>query len=240
MSPLRRPTNNLDRGGFAYIDEVVRRRPAVSTDGRAACPQNTHTRRGGLALRGLSLLRYEGIACLFINSPIHTPALAAATRKDWSGLTAEQHIESLTKDARDKSWRHHDALLRLLFYYPHAAENVAVAALSTDSLRTSEGAYEVIKVVEAVASTKSKKIDNAVLALFRALDLKKFEGFDRVVVDDVALACMERLAGKGADAEFAAYCRGRIEVLKTRKREIAEEQRLELLTTMLGRLRPKE
>jgi hypothetical protein len=39
---------------------------------------------------------------------------------------------------------------------------------------------------------RKQKIDEAVLALFRALDLKKFEGFDRVVADDVALACMER------------------------------------------------
>jgi hypothetical protein len=195
---------------------------------------------GQIVNRGLSVLRYQPTACLFINSPVHIPALAAATREDWSGLTTEQHRESLTKDARDKSLRYHDALLRLLFYYPATGEDVARRALSVDSLRTREGADEVIRVIEVLAGVQNEKIDEAVLALFRAPDLKKFKGFDRVWADDVALACMERLVGKGTDAEFAAYCRGRIEELKARKREIAEEQRLGFLTTMLGRLRPEE
>lgn len=113
-------------------------------------------------------------------------------------------------------------------------------AVSPLSPRAREGAYEARDRIQAVAGVKNKKIDGAVLALFRALDPKKFEGFARVRADDVAPACMERLAGKGADAEFAAYCQGRIEELKTRKREIAEEQRLEFLTVMLGRLHPEK
>jgi hypothetical protein len=195
---------------------------------------------GQIVNRGLSVLRYQPSACLVINSPVQTPALAAATRKDWSGLTAEQHRQSLTKDALGGSrWGACGALPRLLFYYPAAGEEVALKVLKVPSLTAREGTYEATDLVQSLAGINNDKVDGAVLALFRSIDLEKFHGSDRVVADSLALACMERLAGKGLDDEFAAYCEGRIRELKGRKREIAEEQRLEFLTEMLRRLRPK-
>lgn len=58
-----------------------------------------------------------------VNSPTHTPALAAACRKDWAGVTAEEHEASLLLDL--KEWNnqelmvpHIGAISRLVLYYP--------------------------------------------------------------------------------------------------------------------------
>jgi hypothetical protein len=196
---------------------------------------------GQIVNRKLSVLSYQHQSCLVVNSPVWYPALAAAARTDWSGLTAEQHRQSLEKDARgDAPGRAFDALPRLLFYYPAAGEEVAVKVLSVPTLTAREGTEEATRAVWSLAGIKNERVDRAVLGLFRSLDLTRFEGSDRVVADDLALACMGRLAGKGFDDEFAAYCEGRIRELKGRERNIGEEQRLQILSTLLGRLRPKK
>src|SRR5260370_34615705 len=46
---------------------------------------------GQIVNRHLSALRYQPTLCPGINSPVETSGLADAVRKDWTGLTAEQH-----------------------------------------------------------------------------------------------------------------------------------------------------
>jgi hypothetical protein len=81
---------------------------------------------GQIVNRQLYAVRYQPSACLVINSPVETPSLAAAVRKDWSGLTAEAHRLSLTHDALDP-WPYAApaALKRLCFYYPQAGDALA-------------------------------------------------------------------------------------------------------------------
>jgi hypothetical protein len=52
---------------------------------------------GQIVNRRLWVLRYQPSACLVINSPVQTPELACAVRKDWAGLTPEQHRQSFHK-----------------------------------------------------------------------------------------------------------------------------------------------
>jgi predicted nuclease with RNAse H fold len=80
---------------------------------------------------GLNVLRYQPTACIVINSPVETPSLAAAVRKDWSGLTADQHKQSLIQDANSKyPFVTPAAIRRLLFYFPKDGEPLAVKLLS--------------------------------------------------------------------------------------------------------------
>ncbi len=79
---------------------------------------------GQIVNRGLNAVRYQPTLCLVINSPVETPALAAAARKDWSGLTPPDHRRSLEKDALNiaNPTVATNALKRLLFYYPDAGK----------------------------------------------------------------------------------------------------------------------
>jgi hypothetical protein len=71
--------------------------------------------------------------CLVVNSPIETPALAAAVRADWSGLTPAEHEHSIEEDALRPSeyGPYLEALKRLLFYYPEAGVATAVRLLNS-------------------------------------------------------------------------------------------------------------
>ena len=73
----------------------------------------------------MNVVRYQPTACIVINSPVETPALAAAVRNDWGGLTAEQHERSLIDDSKNPSeYAIAAALARLRFYYPEAAARI--------------------------------------------------------------------------------------------------------------------
>jgi hypothetical protein len=86
---------------------------------------------GQIVNRSLSAVRYQPTMCLVFNSPVETPALAAAARSDWAGLTVEQHRQSLAVDAMSKyPYASAAAIKRLLFYYPQEGETVALKLLA--------------------------------------------------------------------------------------------------------------
>jgi hypothetical protein len=65
-----------------------------------------------------------------INSAVQTPSLAAAVKKDWAGLTVEQHKQSLSQDALSMyPYATSRAVERLLFYYPKDGETLALKLL---------------------------------------------------------------------------------------------------------------
>jgi hypothetical protein len=70
---------------------------------------------GQIVNRPLSAVRYQPSGCLVINSPVETPALAAAARSDWDKLTSEDHRRLLYSEAKGGG---EEALARLRFYYP--------------------------------------------------------------------------------------------------------------------------
>lgn len=86
---------------------------------------------GQIVNRNLSVFRYQPTAILVINSPVETPALAAAVRKDWADLTAEAHKQSLIQDANSSEPRFTASpLRRLKFYHPQAGEELAAKLLA--------------------------------------------------------------------------------------------------------------
>jgi hypothetical protein len=86
---------------------------------------------GQIVNRGLNVVRYQPSACIVINSPVQTPALAAAVRRDWAGLTAKAHEQSLAQDALSiYPYATASAMVRLLYYYPPAGEALALKLLN--------------------------------------------------------------------------------------------------------------
>ena len=75
---------------------------------------------GDIVNRTLLAVRYQPSACLVINSQMASPALRAAVRQDWGGLTSDEHMRSLLADLADERvyGTSSGALPRLLFYYP--------------------------------------------------------------------------------------------------------------------------
>lgn len=84
---------------------------------------------GLIVNRDLELFRYASKIGFAINSPVSTPALAAAVRQDWSEITADAHRQSLTVDANEP-FDGGRSLQRLCFFYPDAGERIAVQQLS--------------------------------------------------------------------------------------------------------------
>ncbi len=87
---------------------------------------------GQIVNRQFNAVRYQPSLCLVVNSPVETPALAAAVKEDWSGVTPADHQRSLEQDALSFSNPEvaPEALKRLLFYYPSAGNALAVQLLN--------------------------------------------------------------------------------------------------------------
>jgi hypothetical protein len=86
---------------------------------------------GQIVNRRLNAVRYQPSGCYVINSPVATPKLAAVVKREWAGLTAEDHERSLVSDAQTPYFAGPPpALERLAFYYPNSAEKVATELLS--------------------------------------------------------------------------------------------------------------
>lgn len=277
---------------------------------------------GQIVNRHLCVARYQPSACLVVNSPIETVELAAAVRKDWSGLTEAQHLESLLQDVGSDGYASPPALARLCFYYPEKGEPLAkkflsrplydyykvrlfikgkllegespqkwrqaiatfaqengqaagealpvclhdfvaektadrgeefaearatvkkvLAALYPDFDATRQGFFlnavterDQTNLIEQLSGIRSSVLDAGVLQAFRSIDLTRYEKTDRVYVDVLAVACMDRLIGKGVDNELRVYCERRIRELEERPRTLLEEQPLEFLRERLNRI----
>jgi hypothetical protein len=278
---------------------------------------------GQIVNRQLSVVRYQPTACLVVNSPVETPALASAARSDWGGLTADQHRDLLTQDAFHESpYAAPAALKRLFFYYPQDAEPIAVKLLSRPlynywnvrvfikgkliegqnpegwrkaianfTQENGKAAAEVLpkclhefviektadrgdefaaaritvknvlaaiypkfdpdhlsffnavteqdhtRLVEALAGISSDNLDNGVIQTFRSINLHLFEMVDRTYADDLAVACMDRLVGKGIDKELVQYCERRIQELEIRQMTNRVDHSLKILRMQLNRIR---
>jgi hypothetical protein len=77
---------------------------------------------GQICIQSDLAVRYQPTGCLVINSPVVKPALAAAVRRDWSTLTAEEHRLLLYSAAKAGDA---GAITRLRLYYPRTAKALA-------------------------------------------------------------------------------------------------------------------
>jgi hypothetical protein len=86
---------------------------------------------GQIVNRHLSALRYQPTGGMVVNSPVVSPSIAQAVKRDWAALTEAQHRESLIADALNTTpYTDWGAWRRLRFYYPGTtAEDVALKLL---------------------------------------------------------------------------------------------------------------
>ena len=137
-------------------------------------------------------MMYLGIFFMEVNSPVHTPALAEATRADWGNLSKEGFAaalkeEAITRDSPDarnkpgQPWKppvdRIGALIRLLYYFPLEGSNVAEALLARpvqsmtgeiDKSGATVFEIEQTKLVRALAAFHGNGLDAAVWDLFRS------------------------------------------------------------------------
>ncbi len=121
---------------------------------------------GQIVNRNLNAVRYQPSLCLVVNSPVENPALAAAVKADWSGLTSADFERSLEQDALNPdAWgAETDAMKRLLFYYPVTGNPLAIKMLNR-SFYDSNLAYRFFN--KSLVHAKDVKQQDKLLADFR-------------------------------------------------------------------------
>jgi hypothetical protein len=78
---------------------------------------------GQIVNRGYTAVRYQPTAIIFATSVPRCKQLRADLVKEWGGLTAEKHRDSLAKDLdSDREDVRAGASFRLAYYYPEAFE----------------------------------------------------------------------------------------------------------------------
>ena len=150
---------------------------------------------GQIVNRNLRPLRYQPTACLAINSPVMTPALARAVEQDWGGCTPDTHRQSLVQDAQDEDDDLSTlALVRLCFYHPETGEPMVLERLRPPP------AGDQARLIKMLGFMKSDAIDRAVLDLARRLANNKPN--DSEMATSLYSACGKRLAGSAHEEAF--------------------------------------
>jgi hypothetical protein len=151
-----------------------------------------------------------------ISSPAKYPALAAAMRADWAGLTTQEHETGLRAEALElnpdgsRGNRSSGAVQRLLFYYPDAGREIAEALLrrarDDPSAKSAPARWlgETYHLMDDLAAFEWAGLDDLVFAVFeRATRLPDFNG-------ELTVICARRLAGRGRDAQLRECLRALI------------------------------
>jgi hypothetical protein len=86
---------------------------------------------GNIVNRRLVATRYQPTGLFFVNSPVHTPALAQHVRADWGNTDALGVEASLIRDVEGAGiqFEANRALARLKFYFPEAYRSLSGVAL---------------------------------------------------------------------------------------------------------------
>jgi ankyrin repeat protein len=147
---------------------------------------------GQIVNRNYTAVQYIPSGNVSITSVPHSKKLRADLKKQWSDFTAEKHLASLTKDLNSKKGKGDEdddtarvgASLRLAYYFPKEFESIAVKQLH----RPTRNFIETLQYVE------SEKLDQALRDL-----MSKTEDLQ------VSFALVERLAGRGFDADIEEF-----------------------------------
>lgn len=150
-----------------------------------------------------------------ICSPTRYPALAEAVRADWSGLTAQEHEQSLRFDALETSgtgrrgYHAMGALQRLRYYYPQAGRDVTEFLLRRELV--ANGSKFPREAGQVTCGDQWVLLDHELTAFhWDGLDQLIYEVFQkatRVHGENrmLPLTCAKRLAGRGHDREFKEF-----------------------------------
>ncbi|MCE9561520.1 MAG: ankyrin repeat domain-containing protein [Planctomycetes bacterium] len=174
---------------------------------------------GQIVNRNYTAVGYIPSGNVMITSVPHSKQLRADLKKQWGGLTEGKHLESLVKDLNAKKPEGGDngstrvgASLRLAYYFPKEYESIAVKQLKTPS----RGFIETLQYLE------SEKLDQVLRDL-----LAENEDLQ------VSFALVDRLAGRGYDADIEAFINRRLPKVPDNDRRYIEGFRNKLGFTRL-------
>lgn len=87
---------------------------------------------GQIVNRTFSATRYQPSGGLIVNSPTYSEVLLNVARKDYGGMTQNDHLEQLIEDFNrpDHESRRNGAVMRLAFYYPDVLNDLVKKQLT--------------------------------------------------------------------------------------------------------------
>ncbi|OWK37815.1 ankyrin repeat domain-containing protein [Fimbriiglobus ruber] len=151
----------------------------------------------------------------------HSRKLRADLKKQWGGLTEKKHLASLVKDLNVKKPKGDNddgdrarvrASLRLAYYFPKEYESIAVEQLKKPTRN----------FIDALQYVESEKLDRALRDLMAETDDLQ-----------VSFALVDRLAGRGYDADIEAFVNRRLPKVAGEDRRYIEDFRDKLGFTRL-------
>lgn len=151
---------------------------------------------GQIVNRNYTAVQYIPSGNVSITSVPHSRKLRAELKRQWGKLTEKKHIDSLVKDLNSKKPNGDNdgrarvgASLRLAYYYPKEYEPIAIKQLTKPTR----------DFIETLQYLESEKLDQALRDL-----MAETEGLQ------VSFALVDRLAGRGCDAEIEAFINRRL------------------------------
>jgi ankyrin repeat protein len=147
---------------------------------------------GQIVNRNYTAVQYIPSGNISITSVPHSKKLRADLKKQWGSFNSEKHLASLAKDLNSRKGKGDDdddsarvgASLRLAYYFPKEFESIAVEQLK----------WPTRDFIETLQFVESEKLDQALRDLMsRTEDLQ------------VSFALVDRLAGRGFDADIEAF-----------------------------------
>ena len=174
---------------------------------------------GQIVNRDYTAVRYIPSGNVMVTSVPHSRKLRADLKRQWGGLTERKHLASLVKDLNSKTAKGGDdggtrvgASLRLAYYFPKEYEPIAVQQLK----RPTRDFIETLQYMEG------EKLDQALLDL-----MAKTEDLQ------VSFALVDRLAGRGYDAQIEAFIQRMLTKVSGGERQFIEGFRGKLGFTRL-------
>ena len=173
---------------------------------------------GQIVNRDYTAVQYIPSGNVSIISVPHSGKLRADLKQQWGKLTEKKHLESLVKDLNAKKPKGDDdntragASLRLAYYYPKEYEPIAIKQLDKPTR----------KFIETLQYVEGEKLDQALRDL-----LAKTEDLQ------VSFALVDRLAGRGCDADIEAFIDRRLPKVPDEERRYIEGFRNKLGFTRL-------
>jgi ankyrin repeat protein len=154
-----------------------------------------------------------------ITSVPHSKKLRADLKKQWGNFNSEKHLASLTKDLNSQKKGDEDdngarvgASLRLAYYFPKEFESIAVEQLKKPTRN----------FIEILQFAESEKLDESLRDL-----MSKTEDLQ------VSFALVDRLAGRGFDADIEAFIQRMLMKVPAEDRRYIEKFRSKLGFTRL-------
>jgi ankyrin repeat protein len=174
---------------------------------------------GQIVNRNYTAVQYIPSGNISITSVPHSKRLRADLKRRWAGFTEKKHLASLGKDLASRKDKGDDggggrvgASLRLAYYFPKEYEPLAVEQLKKPSR----------DFINTLHYVEGEKLDRALRALMAETeDLQ------------VSFALVDRLAGRGYDADIEAFVTRRLPNVPDEERRYIEGFRDKLGFTRL-------